>query len=227
MPGEAPVSDSGNELEGGAVSPPDLRRPSAPHAFPSDPPPTAALPWSGNPDFTRKEAADALLRKGHPPMTPVLAKQIAAAVLRGESPAEIAAAFGYAPSYATQVVNAPGVQARVKQRTTKLMDAAGLTLEDQIGKLKTLQSAEKVVTASHEGVITDERVYADNGVRLRALETGLDLHGAFPTKRQYGGPESGSRFTINIAGSFKGIFFGSEAGPDGAVVPEEVEEPEP
>ncbi len=218
MPGETPVNGPSTTRQEMPVQASPCDPTSAPHSSP----PTADLPWNGNPEFTRKEASDAL-REGHPPMTPELAKQIAAAVIRGESPAMIAEEFGYAPSYANKVVSAPGVQARVRQKTTKLMDEAGLTMADQIRKLKALQEAEKVVTASHEGLITDVRSFADNGIRYRALETGLDLHGAFPTKRQYAGGDGGSKFVINIAPEYKTIFFGKEGkSPE----PEEVEEPD-
>lgn len=180
-------------------------------------------PWSGNPQFTRKEASLAL-RQGHPPMTPELAQQIAAELLAGKSPKEIAEQFGYAKSYASKIARAPAVQSRVQAKIAKLMDKAGLTLEDQIQKLKQLQGAEKVVTASKDGIITDERTYADGPVRLKALEVGLDLHSAFPNKRQYEGPERGARFVIQIGPEFKNIFFGAQGNPDGSIQTEEVEE---
>lgn len=74
---------------------------------------------------------------------------------------------------------------RAKQFTPELLESLGLSLPHAVDRyLRPLLDASETKFAQHKGEFTDTVEVADNGIRLQALRTLLELLDAFPKQGQ-------------------------------------------
>lgn len=67
---------------------------------------------------------------------------------------------------------------------TESLHRAGLTPDHIAVTLMTASKADKVVTASHEGIIKDEKFYPDHRMRVEAVMSGAKLQGLLVDRKE-------------------------------------------
>jgi hypothetical protein len=117
-------------------------------------------------------------------------KALLNAILAGNTVARSAQLAGYsAPRAGTEALT------EMRKKLPELMESLGMSTADALRELRRKWRAQKTITASHEGQITDILEVDDNGAQLDALKLSLRLHGLLANEET--GP---SVLNINITG---------------------------
>lgn len=80
---------------------------------------------------------------------------------------------------------------RLKKHVSKWMDEVALSPEALKAKLYQGLNAKKVVTATHEGKITDEKEYVDMPTRKSYLQLAMQMNAMLVTRKEVSGPKGG------------------------------------
>ena len=98
-------------------------------------------------------------------------------VVAGMRPSDAMRQAGYTDLTANRKGKMKVESSPVKEKIAELMDKMGLSDERLLSVMREGIEAHRVVTASLEGIITDEKSYVDHPTRHKYMETGLKLRG--------------------------------------------------